>query len=216
MLLHLVLSDSIFISTFISKVLLMRVTLLLLMASISFTCFSDEYVWKSQAEPIDYKCSPDKEVGINWDKDGDQHELTTFLSSGHDEFFLTHISNIPTRALPRPDLPIHERKALIESAFYNDLSTGSSTLENNSYFLRRQSEDPSSFGIYRSGECKYYDNNEVKNIECAKALRHLEVDLDTMRFVSSYLGTWHYSNKPSDYKGDSAVLSYGKCRKYFR
>ena len=66
MLLYFVLSDSIFISTFLSKVLLMRVTLLLLMASISFTCFSDEYVWKSKAEPIDYKCSPDKEVGISW------------------------------------------------------------------------------------------------------------------------------------------------------
>ena len=189
---------------------------------LSLSCFSDEvnepdnYVWQSKTESIDYKCVPDKEVGLNWALSGDDHKLLTFLPSGYDEFFLTHISNIPNAALPKPDLPLNVRKGTIEYRFYEDLSTESSRLEINSYYFRMQSEDPRSYNTYSTGECKYYDNDEVKNIECVKALRHLEVDLNTMRFVSSYLGTCHYSNKPSDYKGDSAVLSYGKCRKYFR
>ena len=103
----------------------MRITLLLLMMSISFTCFSDEYVWKSKVEPIDYKCSPDKEVGIIWDADGDDHNFVTFKSSQHDDFFLTHISNIPNTAHPSSDLPINDRKGSIKYVFYKDLSTES-------------------------------------------------------------------------------------------
>ena len=200
----------------------MRLLFLSLLMFLSLSCFSDEvnepdvYVWKSKAEPIDYKCVPDKEVGLNWSLSGDDHKLTTFSPSGHDEFFLTHISNIPNAALPKPDLPINARKGNIEYRFYEDLSTESSRLEIDSYYLRSQSEDPRSYNTYSTGECKYYDNGKLKNIECNKNLLHFEVDLDTMRFVSSYLGTWHYSTKSSDSKGDSAVLSYGKCRRYFR
>ena len=217
MLLYFVLSDSIFISTFLSKVLLMRVTLLLLMASISFTCFSDEYVWKSKAEPIDYKCSPDKEVGISWDKDGDEHEVVTFKSSQHDDFFLTHISNIPDKAFEPPAVPINERKARFERQLFDDSnSTDDFIFEDRSYFLRKASADPDSSLTYYLSECSYNNMGSGYNTISCVSPRKFVLDLVTMRFVTSYLGTWHSSNKPSDYAGDSAVISYGMCRKYYR
>lgn len=217
MLLHLVLSDSIFISTFISKVLLMRVTLLLLMASISFTCFSDEYVWKSQAEPIDYKCSPAKEVGINWDKDGDEHKVVTFNSATHDDFFLTHISNIPDKVFDSPNLPINEQKAKFERKLFDDSnSVDDFIFEDDSYFLRGASADPDDSLTYYLSDCSYIKrHSSSKTISCDSP-RKFVLDLVTMRFVTSYLGTWHSSNKSSDYAGDSAVISYGMCRKYYR
>lgn len=216
MLLYFVLSDSIFISMFLSKVLFMRVTILLLMASISFTCFSDEYVWKSKVEPIDYKCVPDKEVGISWDKDGDEHKVVTFNSATHDDFFLTHISNIPDKAFYPTKLPINERKARFERKLFD----GSNSLndyisEVRSYFLRKASSDPDDSLTYIQSKCSYTKMYDSRTISC-NFPRNFELDLVTMRFVTSYLGTWHSSNKPSDYSGDSAVISYGMCRKYYR
>lgn len=177
---------------------------------------SEEYVWKSKAEPIDYKCVPDKEVGIDWALSGDDHKLTTFLPSGHDEFFLTHISNIPIKALPASSLTINERKFILEKTHYEDSSYLDVITESNSYFLRTQTEDPSSFKTYLKSKCEYSNNRGISHIIKCSARHNFELDLDTMRFVSSYLGTWHHSTKPSDYSGNSAVLSYGQCRKYFR
>lgn len=217
MLLYFVLSDSIFISMFLSKVLFMRVTILLLIASISFTCFSDEYVWKSKAEPIDYKCVPDKEVGINWDKDGDEHKVVTFNSATHDDFFLTHISNIPDKAFDPPKLPINERKARFERQLFDGSNSHDDFIfEDRSYFLRKASADPDDSLTYYLSKCSYTKmDSGSKTISCDSP-RNFELDLVTMRFVTSYLGTWHSSNKPSDYSGDSAVISYGMCRKYYR
>jgi len=67
------------------KVYIMRLLLLPLVMFITPVALSEDYV--SKAEPIDYKCVPDKEVGINWDADGDDHELVTFKSSDHDILF---------------------------------------------------------------------------------------------------------------------------------
>lgn len=199
----------------------MRLFLLSLLMFLSLSCFSNEvnepdvYVWKSKAEPIDYKCVPDTLVGFNWAKGDGKHKLVTFNSSGYEHFFLTHISNVPTKALTYPEESLLTRRTSFENVKYKDLSIPQIVFEENSYFFRKQSEDPNLYRTY-FGECKYYDDGEVKNIECTKALRHFELDLDTMRFVISYLGTWHHSNNPPDYAGNSAFLGHGECRKYFR
>lgn len=198
----------------------MRLLLLSLSMFLSLSCFSDEvnepdvYVWKSKAEPIDYKCVPDKEVGLNWALSSDDHELTTFKPSGYNHFFLAHISNVPLKSFG-----LNLTESAFEHVFYEDLSDESLILEKNSYFFRTESDDPNSFYTYSPSTCQYFKpikGSGTNEITCTSGRRHFEVDLDTMRFVSSYLGTWHSSNNKSDYAGNSAFLSYGQCRKYFR
>ena len=116
--------------------------IIFLSLSISFTCFSDEYTWKSKTEPIDHKCVTNKEVGIDQALYGDVHKLTIFYLAIMMSF-LTHISNIPNTAHPSSDLPINDRKGSIKYVFYKDLSTESQTLEKKFYFFGTQSYDTS-------------------------------------------------------------------------
>ena len=188
-----------------------------------FLCFadqvygSDEYVWKSKAEPIDYKCVPDKEVGINWGKDGDEHKVVTFNTAVYNDLFLTHISNIPDSALSFPNVPLNKQKANFENQLFDgSQSQDDFILEDRSYFLRTQSDDPDDVMNYYLSRCIYTKKGSGSNTISCDSPRAFTLDLVTMRFVSSYLGTWHLSNKPSGYQGDSAVISYGICRKYYR
>jgi hypothetical protein len=190
------------------KVYIMRLLLLPLVMLFTPVVLSGDYV--SKVEPIDYKCVPDKEVGMNWDADGDDHQLNTFKSNDHDIFFLTHSSNAPAEAvtfIPR-----------IVDLSWND----SVVYEQNSYTFRKADQDPKRHETYyNSFSCRYFDgelNGRLRrSISCGDfALGAFEFNLITKRFSYSYIGTWHNQSEDSKYEGNSSVLSYGTCRKYFR
>ena len=189
----------------------MRLLLLPLVMMITPVALSEDYV--SKAEPIDYKCVPDTETGVNWDSDGDDHRLVTFKSNEYKDFFLIHTSNVPKQA----------------SRFKNDVENLNLTpnesyiYEFRSYYYRTQDLDPNDPVTYlRSPDCKYWSGrfdesfDDDTYISCSSLGRSFSLDLDSMRFVRSYLGTWHEQSKDSKYAGDSAVISYGTCSKYFR
>lgn len=203
----------------------MRLFLLTLVTFLSFTCMSnesDEYVWKSKADPIDYKCTPYKAAGIDWDEGGEQHKLTTFAPSSYKDFFLTHISNIPTKALPSPASPLNQRRAFLESYFEYKDDYGFIT-ETNSYFLRTQADNPNVLTTYLLSKCEYkYGHNQDKFVKCKTEQYNLELNLRSMRFVSIEIGSWHHGPIPPELAAYAfgstwnTVINYGVCRKYFR
>ena len=182
----------------------MRLLLLPLVLLITPVALSEDYV--SKVDPIDYKCVPDKEVGINWDADGDDHELVTFKSSDHDILFLTHHSNVPAEVVN--SIPKIKDKSWSEDLVY----------EEHSYHLRTADQDPKApLTYYMSFFCQYTDDESNKVIDCGKKSKGaFSFNLKTKRFAYSYIGTWHNKSEGSKLNAASAVISYGTCRKYFR
>lgn len=199
----------------------MRLLLLPLVMFITPVALSEDYVWKSKLAPIDYKCVMDNQVGINWDSYGDNHRFLTFKSK-YKDIFLTHIANIPITALPSPiissptskKLTVNERKSMMD----NESSVGES-YEHRTYFIREQDENPNVESTYfLSPSCTYGINKLISKsptISC-HGFESFQLNLETMRFVKSYTGTWHHQDEDSNYAGDSAFIGYGTCSKYFR
>ena len=191
-------------SIFSHKVYIMRLLLLVLVMLITPIALSENYT--SKADPIDYKCVPHKEVGINWDGDGDDHKISTFQSNDHDIFFLTHHSNVPAEVANTIQTP-------------QDISwTDTVVYERNSYYFRKANQDPkNNVTYYTSLSCNYFEDESSQSIECGnKSKGAFEFNLKTKRFAYSYIGTWHNKSESSKSESNSAVLSYGACSKYFR
>ena len=188
-----------------------------LLASLVFILSSDvfaEYKTKS-AFSDDYKCVSEKKGGFNHNKDGSK--LTSFR--GQEEFFLTHISNIPREAFTSGD--INDLRQNYENQFFEISETYGTIEEKGSYSIRRPDQDPKLLPTHFLNRCNVNSiptPNDTGTINCytTKDLMQFSLDLETMRFTYSYLGTWHLKQFIKDYYGDSSVFAFGTCKKYFR
>lgn len=186
----------------------MRLLLLPLVMLITPVALSEDYVWKSKAEPIDYKCVVEREVGIDWENGS---RLVEFDSKGYKDIFLTHISNIPTVGLPSPRGSLNERRSIMEQKFSSLSSDPDYIYEEGSYFIRTEDSDPKSFQTYLlSQTCSYSGDVKYGVVSCSDLRGTFSLYTKTKRFVQSGLGGWHFGSS------DPAVLRYGTCREYFR
>ena len=179
-----------------------------------------EYKTKS-AFSNDYKCVSDEKGGFNHEKEG--HDLTRF--HGQEEFFITHISNIPIEALTHQfnkeldkDLIRNQRENNAVIVHEKDFISEKST-----YFIRTPEIDPKDFmavhekctiisvsveGQKSAKETMYcFDGNSRKQFI---------LNLNEMRFSYSYLGSWELTQEHPNYYGDSSIFAFGTCKKYFR
>lgn len=197
----------------------MRLLLLPLVMLITPVALSEDYVWKSKAEPIDYKCVVDAVGGFLWGNSPDAHKVVPFKPDNED-IFITHISNIPSKAFLELNGTLNYGKSQFENYLFEDLNPlnlGGLLSEKRSYFIRTSDDAPKLLSTYtQSSICTYSKSDNLHGLSCSETDRSFSFDLNTMRFVSSYLGTWHQKNKDSEYAGDSAVITYGTCSKYFR
>lgn len=197
----------------------MRLLLLPLVMLITPVALSEDYVWKSKAEPIDYKCVVEREVGIDWDNGS---QLVEFDSKGYKDIFLTHISNIPIPALPLQESPLSERRYAMEKYYFRNLLSKDAGVtywkstdisEEGSYFIRTEDSDPKSHFTYHfSQSCTYSDGaSRDARIYCSDGVSTFSFHTGTKRFFQSALGNWHL-----DFNDQPSVLRYGTCREYFR
>jgi len=194
----------------------MRLLLLPLVLFITPVALSEDYVWKSKAEPIDYKCVVERKVGFDWE---DGSRFLEFDSKGYKDIFLTHISNLPVGSMT-PFIPpfteppsLNERRSdMEEHNFRNLLTKGvfreTTIKEEGSYFMRNEDLK---HGSSLSKSCVYTDSASTNaSIDCFDSRSTFSFNTGTKRFSQSLLGGWHLGLPYA------SVLSYGTCRKYFR
>lgn len=192
----------------------------LLTCTCSTNVFADEYKTKSVFS-ADYKCISETKGGFNHSASG--HDLTRFQSE--EEFFLTHISNIPDEAivglnqvLKSNTDDVNVMRAIFESFIMKqEITTGNRVVEESSYFIREPEIDPKKISTYYLNGCTVYKSPKWEQINCYQDddSKSFVLDLETMRFTYSYAGTWH-KKRENDYYGDSSVFVFGTCKEYYR
>lgn len=174
----------------------------------------------------DYKCVSEEKGGFNHDASG--HKLTLF--KGVEEFFLTHISNIPEQAILHfagrvrggKNMTVGELREELELRIFEKQKTYGDdyVVEVGSYYIRKPEEDPKKIFAYSAGKsCKAGALRDMKEhtISCylIDSRKTFNFDVNTGRFTYSYAGTWDQPVKDG-YHGDSAVFAFGTCKVYFR
>ncbi len=181
----------------------------------------------------DYKCISDVQGGYNHTQSG--HKFVEFKQP--EEYFLTHISNVPITAVNKyltenrnmsvENYSIDQSRKNFENSLLkvNDYSSGDSIYisETGSYFIREPSQDPNAVWIYTMhGSCDTtfykFDDGEKRSMSCFSDNRvnSFQFNIDTGKFTFTYTGSWHEEQKDPNYFGDSAVIAMGMCRPYFR
>lgn len=192
----------------------------LFLLSLSSNVFS-EYKTKSVFSD-DYKCVSHEKGGFNHTKDG--HVLTRF--HGKEEFFITHITNIPDEAmrdavsyykifdhLSGKDLDTVREH--YEMRFFPEPYDSRFPLEKGSYSISTPEDNPRKAVSY-SNKCMAYKSDKGGSISCEYYFKDFMLDLTTMRFTYVVSGSWHSPDLNNNYYGDSSVFAFGTCKKYFR
>lgn len=171
----------------------------------------------------DYKCVSEEKGGFNHGASG--HSLTLF--KGQEEFFLTHISNIPYEALVDWNQLLEIKllninandeskiREIFEERLMRQETLNIITTEKSSYFIRQPEDDPKKVLSLING-CSSFKAGQEAVITCYESVgsKTFELDLETMRFTYSYAGSWHSKIKKG-YYGDASVFAFGTCKKYF-
>ena len=201
------------------KTILVAVAATLLTASVSA-----EYKSKSKFS-ASYKCVSDEKGGFNHRANG--HDLVRF--KGEEEFFLTHISNMPLAPIKQslklklsfhPEIEIATEEDKVREQFEQiAMSQLSSTgaWEEGSYYFRNISSDPNTIVSWHScSATKWSDNwsDDGGGIDCHSDAKHFLFNPGTGRFTYAYLGSWHEKVK-NDYYGDSSIFAFGTCKEYY-
>lgn len=195
----------------------------LLAALITATLISE-----AQAENVDYRCIASQTIGFN--HTSNNHTPSEYKKD--QEFFLTHISSTPIKAiqsflnignpneLSKDESVLRaqfQAKILIHLADKQRSSTSDAV-----YFIRESSEDPNDpLKYFTDSVCERSVLHKPKNkepiINCHQESDYqlFEFSLATGKFTYSYLGTWHRSST-NDYFGDSSYFSFGECKEYYR
>lgn len=172
-----------------------------------------------------YRCVADEAGGFTHSASG--HKLALFKPD--EEFFLTHISNLPDKLIlqlsgrkggtlsgidgVRAREEVERRLMKQETSSHVDLVS-----ETGSYFIREPDVQPESL-MATLFACKATKVEEDSTITCygdglglGKTFQFMP---GTGRFTFSYSGSWH--NKVKDnYYGDSSVFAFGSCKEYYR
>lgn len=187
----------------------------------STSVIAEEYKTKSVFS-ADFKCVSEEKGGFNHNASG--HNLTLF--KGEEEFFLTHISNIPDEAIldlnkmmKAETNDVKKLRAIFENRVLKQETIAETMItEESSYFIRKPEDDPKSWINYFWNGCSRYKSQQgTSSVNCYKSdsSKTFTLDLDTMRFTYSYAGSWHNKSK-NGYYGDSSVFAFGTCKKYYR
>lgn len=180
-----------------------------------------EYKTKSVFDE-NYRCISAEDGGFNHTADG--HKLAHF--GDRSEFFITHISRIPTKALSillpsdvAVSLAGHEdnlRKAVEARWMTQTKYTDKFIVEKGSFFIRTPEQDPLKLSSYMLHQCTAYKTSAGDSIACfvEDTRRSFVFDIKTKRFSYSYLGTWD-QNVKDKYHGDSSVFAFGSCKRYY-
>lgn len=176
----------------------------------------------------DYKCISDTIGGFNHKKFG--HNLTEF--NGIEEFFLTHITNIPIEGLrgyyqfndSTKDLSEEDLRIFFEANNFYVTKPLTYIDEYGSYYIRRPEENPKAGSSYWN-KCSASKNADPKKavdkgmFYCFKEsdLFSFAFNANKGQFSYSYLGTWHLNQyNDTEYFGDSSVFAFGTCKPYYR
>jgi len=191
------------------------------LASVLALKASAEYETKSVFSD-DYKCTADEKGGFS--HTSTEHELVLFQPN--EEFLLMHISNIPKEAIMEmksksiiealnndEDLIREE----VERSYMKQEIYSGFTSEEGSYYIRVPDQDPKSVTTYMSSDCSILKSTENSSMSCYTNddRKTFNFIFDTGRFSYSYSGSWDRIHE-NEYFGDSAVLAFGTCKKYFR
>jgi len=216
------------------KFLMIKLPVLALLSSFMASPTWAAYETKSRFK-TDYKCISDVQGGYNHKKDG--HKLTGFSKT--EEFFLTHVSNVPITAaneylttfkgFTADNLTVDLSRQFFESFIMkvDDYSNDDSVIiyEKNSYFIRKPEEDPNDLSIYvysLLGSCDAtfmkLKTGETKSMQCSSddASRSFLFNINNGKFTYTYSGDWHQEQQIPDYYGDSAIIAMGMCKPYYR
>lgn len=196
----------------------------LLISAFPGLALTQEYRTKSVFSKS-YRCVADESGGFTHSASG--HKLTLFKTD--EEFFLTHISNLPDKLV----LQLSGRKGGTLSGIdgvrareeverrlmkQETMSGVDFVSETGSYFIREPSVEPESL-MATMYACKAIKAEDATIITCygdglglGKTFQFMP---GTGRFTFSYSGTWH--NKVKDnYYGDSSSFAFGTCKEYYR
>jgi hypothetical protein len=183
---------------------------------------SAEYETKSVFSD-DYKCTAEEKGGFS--HTSTEHKLVFFHPD--EEFFLMHISNIPKEAIfeMQGKLGVENRNndedLIRESVERRDMTqriVGDNyyTAEEGSYYIREPDQDPKAETTYMQGKCTSLKSAEISSITCFENSQGKTFNfvIDTGRFSYSYAGSWEHKHE-NEYYGDSSVVAFGTCKKYF-
>ena len=185
----------------------------------STNAFAEEYKTKS-AFSGDYKCVSDEQGGFMHNAHG--HALVHFKNK--EEFFLTHISNIPyevildlnTQMKVDSNDPNKLREVFESRMMKQEIIPETAIIEKSSYFIREPENDPKETGLYFRNGCTSYKIQKNKSIVCYEGSSYATffLDLNTMHFTYSHAGSWNGEQR-NGYYGDSSVFAFGTCKKYY-
>jgi hypothetical protein len=166
----------------------------------------------------DYKCTADEVGGYVHSASG--HNLVRFAESA--DFFLTHISNIPSRAIADTAEEFlygtgkteDELRGLLEAGLLEFEVGLFDVTEKGSYFIRTPNQDPNNIRTHTLSLCtaKGSQDDGLKSIYCHEDRKIFRFDGATKRFSFVYMGTWDEKTK----NGDSSVFAFGTCEEYYR
>lgn len=194
----------------------------------SLSSFAGEYRTKSSFK-ADYRCISEIAGGFIHAKSG--HELATFKPD--EEFYLIHISNIPTKAIFQLkkrgyiSSPKEDEDSIREAFEQHNLVRNNllrlMVSEKSAYFIRTSGENPSNEMIYILNSCSASaltvkdGSMDSGSISCYEgdSRKTFNFNSNSGRFTYSYAGTWD-SGQKDNYYGDSSYFIYGTCKEYYR
>jgi len=166
----------------------------------------------------DYKCVSESIGGFKGTANG--HKLTRFKKQ--EEFFLTHISNLPEEAIMNSSYAIPNNVDRSRELFEKGIMTQeisarfSETAEYGSYAIRYPVLDPRMTNVYIFNRCGASYTEFGSSISCYKShvRENLNFNMNTMRFTYSNTGNWHQIKKGEN--PSSAYFIFGTCKEYYR
>lgn len=197
----------------------MKKLLVILLASVfSVTAQASQYKTRSNFDKS-YKCTSDFVGGYKHDKG--VSKLVAFRDE--EVFFITHITDLPIEAIPPLSQVEGKDESEIRSSFENSSNVsiggqpGVFVHEEGTYYIRVPSQNPktSAYVLFGS-KCNagFIVGKNDESINCSDSSHIYELNLGTMRFSSSYLGSWHIKSENGE-TPDSSVFAFGSCEEYY-
>lgn len=189
----------------------------------TFSCqaIAENFKWKTESPARNFKCTSQDTGGFLFQQDGN-HTLTRF--TGTEEFYLTHISEIPDKAFSGPESfisgnTVNENKEAFERYHFKDkrpAGVDDYISESGAFFIRKPGQNPKKFITYFfNSACEYFKNKLVESISCFtdESSKTFNFNPSSGRFSYTYSGSWE---RPRDeYPGDSAFIAFGECKEYY-